>query len=1429
MSYSSPNNNEEVRPAAIQDADKSSNISESAKNKIKRKRNRIPLSCTICRKRKVKCDKTHPHCNQCVKTGVQHLCHYMEQSWAEEVEKEISKDAELKQLRDRVKTLEETLAKVHLSSSYISPSTNTNTPDSITLSHNNSHLAILEENATNITNNDDDAIKNEDSPFSKYENDELDLTVQFDMLHLKNKGTVHLGATHWLAIMKGDPYLKLLWSQIFTMRERLGEWYNKKSLHQQKKKKGSLMKKSKSKKGKCPVDHKQIMSQSSKHVDMNNDINNINNGKIISTRPIRAPISPSDTTSNSASYLSNSQNRSTLMLPPALPNAEGSNLTHSQFSQLENNSQKCPVDHSKFKPIIQQRPNSPINSNKPGSPLPPLIQLPQTNPPFSDISYTMSNPQVMLRVCELLPPKSIISLYMDKFFKHIYAVIPIVDEQDFRKNINRILSLNTTTNFTPSTMSKENVSSLNITKISDYCNLGILLILMRLTWLSLPSNALKIDIGSKYNSFGIQAPSNISSIRIKEENLLFKYEPSIEALKLVRKNLIKFDELSSFSNNNVSLFTVQFAIFYKLYLQSGSDEAPGNNNSNSVNSIAGQDSETHQVLLSSITQMAFSCGLHRDPDNFPQLNSVADNSSGQSSNNNTTLDTLVQNSNHDPKGPTNSNASLTNDKNSTKTEQYNTTERFKHTWRKTWYYIISLDVQQSLSLGTPRLLRNIRDISDTKLPSASKIDYVPDIKELIIVKNFTLFFQIDLVIIAVLNHILNVSVAKRAKKSELDGLISSLKDLTHNKKSINEVLSTLIKKGLLYTSEGSVDANIDESYGLPSLETIIYQQQAKSKNNSSTSKSEQEKKIELPHESTTKAMLFFKHLTLRILLYLLNYILFTHYEPMGSENSTTRLLAKGYAQEALNYAMDGYKNSVYFFNSIKNSNTTESMFNYMEVMLTPYCVDVGNRSLQFMICLILRIKSSPSSSLGENPIINGKISTSDSTSSYTSSDNDEDAGAKFSRKRKLMQDTNDDISRHLDLESCEDLAGTLYSRMTLFYKMTKQISVKYTYVLKIFKSIQFFISLLQSPVSKNLISDNNAILMPGWQHPTIPNLPSKYKNSTQFIMNADASQVQRCPIYQDTISAISESKNNFNNDSNVMPGMMDNHSIQLPSIRSYTPITYNKSDVRNIEAINNSDLLKKRRTISNEPNSRISSPVLETSQQGTSSRNSPLAFQGGAFNEPLPSIEGLKRSVPSVTSMRNMGNTSPMNSIGSPNAMPYMTHVQPLSNQQPIHNNSIIGVNNTMNMNMSSGAMSPSMNIGMNLNVGLNMGMNLNMNMGNLNNIDPLSNQHNVAIKLEADNTIPSNNEDLSTLVSPQSEASSGSFVIPDFEEFLMQDSSFNNGLMIDASNLVEAVGFNPLESQDLVRMDSEIIPIDKLGMPGFQNMNGGGNFPVWN
>lgn len=1241
----------------------SSHSNGTATGKVKRKRNRIPLSCTICRKRKVKCDKTRPHCEQCMKTGVAHLCHYMEQSWAEEAEKEISKETELKQLRDRVKSLEESLSKVH--------SVCSNTPDS--------NMLVLD------TGND---ISGEDSKFltshSKYNNDELDLTRQFDMLHLKNNGTIHLGATHWLAIMKGDPYLKLLWGHIFSMREKLAEWYSqrKKIPHGK-----NVAKSGMSAGSRCPVDHASMGFPPPKREETPSPLQQV---------PSKCPI---DHTTMKKCPVDHTAMKKCPVNHAAMakcPVSHGGTVKQEQdfaiprppsLPSFQNLTSKCPVIH-------QPSPNLP---NEAPVPQPPFQSFKVNNRPIS-------HEQVLARVTELLPPKRIICSFMDKFFKQIYPVIPIIDEQNFKNHMNHILSLRTYTS------EVDTVQKLRMTKLADYCNLGILIIILRLTWLSLPSNACEVDLGSQCSSAFMMPQMNTASVtQAKEEALLIKYETPVEALELIREHLIKFDQISSISNSNVNLTTVQFAIFYKLYLMCWANDTPACNNGpdafvpGTINDGGGQDNETHQVLLSSITQMAFSCGLHRDPDNFPQLNAVSHGQPENSTN------------------ATNNNSSSAGPSAKTSKDAQASTERLKHTWRKTWYYIVSLDVQQSMSLGTPRLLRNLRDFSDTKLPSASKIDYVRDIKELVIVKNTTLFFQIDLCIISVLNHILNVSLAKNVRKFELDSLIVSLSDLTHGRRNICDVINGLVNKGLLFTTEGVVDQNTDEVYGLPSLEEILSQ-------HSSSASDDVDKKLDLAHESATKALFFSKHLTLRMLLYLLNYILFTHYEPKATEDPGTAVVAKEYAQETLNYAMDGYRSCMLFFNNLKTAGTMTSMFSYMEVVLAPQCLDIGRRALQFIFCLVLRAKCGPLTGMGEGTI------TSNNSCSSSSEDEHETSAARKEDSAELT----DEVARDISLDTGEALAETLMNRMALFHKMTKQVAVKYHYATRMMRSTGFFLALLKHPNSRSKSDQKNASQL--GKKPAFSNF---LRNVPSLILSADGEQLKRCPVYQDAIG-FAGPRNMSSSNQLVMPPSHNRFGAQLPPLRSYQPITYNSSNVRRTAEVEESG--QKRRRLNSEPTDSTNLPDhLSAPLPPLQPISSPAMTPNGvvpAAGEPLPPLDRIAGQFTPLPIESAPAGTS--TSVGSP-------------------------------------------------------GLARDINVGGITNF-----------------------------TSPASEVSSGANYTPAFEDFLLQNSNFN-GIMINPSSIVEAVGFHNFDSSDIPigSEATDFLPIDSAAIDGLSEITRT-EFPAW-
>ena len=1246
----------------------------------------------------MKCDKIRPHCNQCTRTGVAHLCHYMEQSWAEEAERELSKETELKRLRDRVKSLEAALAKTahdtmgsNFTATTIDGSDIHDGSNNKTNSSNNKNSSVSYKNSSNkmisSRSGDDDSgfptgkpdgrngsngnnssrngnkskskstgttiRSGKSSSESKYDNDELDLTKRFDMLHVKNNGTVHLGATHWLAIMKGDPYLKLLWAHVFNIRERLAEWYQKKqrqSVSGQVKgttttTKGTLTAPTSShhllpfsdskvqSRASSVVDYHYHPSKSGSAVPSENhfpmavaphpmppglDSSDMRKCPVLHNLPnldetIKAKFStPTNSSmsgtreSSSSTTNTTSSSRGRCPFHQGLSPASGSTTTTPATTHLNPQIKKEPsqtfqspvvaTTSSSSSVTVETRDTAPKKETHSGSqtatqshsqgrcPFHPSLPIgnessrgkhkahrPGEKSRKSSRRYT-SEDQVIQRVASLLPPRHIILTFVNKFFNYIYPLIPIIDERSFIGHLDRILVEQHSNAAHP---------KLRIRKCSDYCHLGIMIIILRLTWLSLPANKCDIDLGTSElaNSYLSSHIHNGSAATPKEDNQLIKYETTTEPLELVKDYLIKFDKISSISNNDISLSTIQFAVFYKIYITSSpTDEVPSQKSSIKYHSISdpnSQDSELNQILMSSIVQMALSCGLHRDPDNFPQLNVVSSTSNFAS-------------------GSTKTSSPQDQDK-----ENRVTTEHFKHTWRKLWYYIVHLDVEQSLALGSPRLLRNLRDFSDTKLPSASKIDYVRDIKELIVVKNYTLFWLIDLVIVAVLNHILNVYLAKNVRKYELDLLIESLANLTYGRKSANEVLGELINNGLLSSTEGAADYQdlADESYRLQSLEEILSTTstapssissatvpgsptlshsptsatalpQSNGKRISTTSSPSatghttltSERKFELPHESTTKALFFSKHLTLRVLLYLLNYILFTHYEPLGSHDPGTVKLTKKYAQESLNYAMDGFRNCLIFFNNVKKVDAPYShsnIFDYVNIFFSPHFLAIGHRALQFLVCLTLRAKCGPLTGMKDNSLFTGCNAATSGSSEESDSDSTNNGDSVASSTASSYSTVGDPIELcssmvndiHLDTLTDSQLANILIVRMMLFQKLTRQIAVQYPYANRTYRSISFFITLLHKSTKK--ANDIGLVQGSMWKHPRVPSLLNE---SPSFVNLNDTDQIKKCPVYQDALGFMS------------LRAPTAPQSTQLPPIRfSYKPITFTNSSIRKLE------------------------------------------------------------------------------------------------------------------------------------------------------------------------------------------------------------------------------------------------------------------------
>lgn len=522
-------------------------------------------------------------------------------------------------------------------------------------------------------------------------------------------------------------------------------------------------------------------------------------------------------------------------------------------------------------------------------------------------------------------------------------------------------------------------------------------------------------------------------------------------------------------------------------------------------------------------------------------------------------------------------------------------------------------------------------------------------------------------------------------------------------------------------------------------------------------------------------------MTIRMLLYLLNYILFTHYEPMGSEDPGTNIVAKEYAQEALNFAMDGYRNCMIFFNNIRNTN---SLFDYMNVILSYPCLDIGHRSLQFIVCLILRAKCGPLTGMRESSII-----TNGTSSGFNSSVEDEDVKVKQESSDELKKD---DFMKDVNLDSGDSLAEILMSRMLLFQKLTKQLSKKYNYAIRMNKSTGFFVSLLDTPSKKSdSKSGGSSFMLGNWKHPKVSNMSG--------FLAGDKDQLQKCPVYQDALGFVSPT--GANEGSAPMQGMSLQGSTarmggtQLPPIRSYKPITYTSSNLRRMNETGEAEAKRRRFNdgyIDNNSNNDIPRGI------------SPKPSNGLSSVQPLLSSFSMNQlnggTIPTVPSLTNI--TSQMGALPSLDRITTNQINLPDPSRDEAFDNSIKQMTPMTSAFMNANTTIPSSTLN----------GNMNMNGAGTANTDTSA-----------------NGSALSTLRSPQGSdlaSNSATQYKPDLEDFLMQNSNFN-GLMINPSSLVEVVGGYD-DPNNLGRNDAvDFLPVDNVEIDGLVDFYRA-DFPIW-
>lgn len=187
------------------------------------------------------------------------------------------------------------------------------------------------------------------------------------------------------------------------------------------------------------------------------------------------------------------------------------------------------------------------------------------------------------KVKAVLPKQKVCWSLIDRFFEYVYPFAPFVDEKSFREHLTRMLG--------PQGWEDVPIENPRVENRLDLLRLGMFLIILRLTYLSLFSNRNGVN---EYNMH-TEDPS-----------------PSAQQVKYLLNNPVSMDVVGlaeeclnrCSAQRRANPVVVQCAFMLRIYRMFSPEDGDGSD---------GLDSTTFQGAL---YQMAQSCGFNREPDNF---------------------------------------------------------------------------------------------------------------------------------------------------------------------------------------------------------------------------------------------------------------------------------------------------------------------------------------------------------------------------------------------------------------------------------------------------------------------------------------------------------------------------------------------------------------------------------------------------------------------------------------------------------------------------------------------------------------------------------------------------------------------------------------------------------------------------------------------
>ncbi|KAG0671423.1 hypothetical protein C6P45_000590 [Maudiozyma exigua] len=785
----------------------------SGQHTSRKKRNRIPLSCTICRKRRLKCDKQKPSCSNCCLLNISHLCHYMRQTWAENDE-EWSENDEIEFLSrksDNLNQLIETSAALNKQQWPVMV---------------NDHYIACYSNQIVINFNRDSAVVENEKPFWE---DKFKYNPSDDPI----------------TILKSDPKLFDIWHEVIKLHNKLDEELD-----------NNLS-------GKHRSDHLNSLSSSFRKEDVQKSkVNGSIQRRTPECKPQKnynnVPLSKNYNDQQKGIQTNNENESHNLRKRNSIANLlnDVSNVNQRQRIELETDIEGIARD---------------INNKEDNQKKEDLISK------VDCMSHSPKN-DIIDSLVHFLPSRLETELLIQTFFKQLYPSMPFLDSKNLNTQFHKIFSYDNST-VGNSALPENQLLTIKLSNYNDYCNLGIIVIIIKLTEISYSSSSKGSNTSLNDNSNNVDLDNDIC-----QNSGVFSKRLPADLIILIEKDLIKINE--NLKDVYVPLPLIHFTLLCNIYCKSSNEIA---------------DSFRSSCSVENIVQLALTFGLNIDPDNYSLLNEH------KFSNNNSNIPPNI--------------------------------ERYKHTWRKTWYFIISLDVAQALDFGKTRLLKNLREISNTKLPIFSNVDYVKNIQELIVVKNFTLFFEIDLIIISILNLFREITYHSKTKL-KLDVIIHSLVDLIYGRKSTKETLLILENLNILPKQEVWLrihfSNNLNENYNLPEFQTLLHSR------SHALNLTELERKLEIPRTSIITSVFFVKHIILRHLIFEFNWKSFTY---LASSRSS-EVLSNFYCREGFIWTKRILEDILYFHNEVLKS------MGVGERIIIPPLLQALFTSVQFLTSLI---------------------------------------------------------------------------------------------------------------------------------------------------------------------------------------------------------------------------------------------------------------------------------------------------------------------------------------------------------------------------------------------------------------------------------------------------------------------------------------------